>query len=124
MPGDPRGASGEHHRMGTGREPTPAAKVPVRIRGHTDQLRHHAGRGAGAVVKIDWKELSMKDKVYKAILGKGEDIESVSRHLGINRDTLSRHIKNQAAKMPVGEAREIAKKLDLTDEEILEAFFK
>lgn len=66
----------------------------------------------------------MKDKVYKAILGKGADIESISRHLGFNRDTLSRHIKNQATKMPVGEAREIAKKLGLTDEEILETFFK
>ena len=66
----------------------------------------------------------MKDKVYKMMLGKGEDIESMSRHLKINRDTLSRHIKNQGAKMPIGEARVIAAKLGLTDEEILEVFFR
>ena len=48
--------------MGAGREPTPAAKVPVRVRGDTDRIRHHAGRGAEAVDKTDRKELSMKEK--------------------------------------------------------------
>ena len=48
--------------MGAGRKPAPAAKMPVGVRRHADQLRHRAGRGAGALVKINWEELSMKEK--------------------------------------------------------------
>ena len=66
----------------------------------------------------------MKDKVYRMMLGKGEDIESMSKYLKVNRDTLSRHIKNQGAKMSIREARAIVEKLNLTDEEILETFFR
>lgn len=66
----------------------------------------------------------MKEKIYRMMLGKGESIETLSKHLGINRDTLSRHIKNQGSKMPLGEARKIIKKLALTEEETLEAFFR
>lgn len=74
--------------------------------------------------RADREELLMKDKVYRMILGKGENIETLSKVLKINRDTLSRHIKNQGNKMPIGEARRIAKKLALTEEEIIETFFR
>lgn len=64
------------------------------------------------------------NKVIRLMLSKGQNIESMSKNLGTNRDTLSRHLKNQAGKMPLQEARDIACILKLTDEEIIETFFK
>lgn len=66
----------------------------------------------------------MSSKLFKMMLFKGENIESVSKKLGINRDTLSRHLKNEMEKMPLGEERKIAALLGLSDEEIMATFFK
>lgn len=66
----------------------------------------------------------MGSKVFKMMLFKGENIESVSKKLQMNRDTLSRHLKNDATKMPLCEARQISGILNLSDEEIVATFFK
>ena len=64
--------------MGAGRKPAPAAKVPVRVRGRTDQLRYHAGRGASIVAESDRKELFMKKEYsspeFELVKFKFEDI--------------------------------------------------
>ena len=64
------------------------------------------------------------NKVIRLILSKGQNIESMSKNLGINRDTLSRHLKDQAERMPLQEVRKIAHILGLTDEEIIGTFFR
>ena len=64
------------------------------------------------------------NKVIRLILSKGQNIESMSKNLGANRDTLSRHLKDQAEKMPLQEVRKIARILELSDEEIIGTFFR
>lgn len=61
------------------------------------------------------------DKLRQMIRDKGHTQRSMAEHLGISLSTFHRYLKHD--RFTIAQAREMAKILELSDDEILEVFF-
>lgn len=63
-------------------------------------------------------------KLKLKMLEHNETISSMATLLGVNRDTLSRWMRNDNSAMKLKKVRAISEQLNLSDEEIVAIFFK